>query len=76
MGHEKTETFEVDGRHYNVPMIDSGGAKMTPRSAIQEHFHNNPKDKGYTTQGEAVDAARKRSKSFDGSKYDKNTRRK
>lgn len=56
MSHEQSETIEKDGRWYNVygKKVKGKAGKVLPGE-----------EQGHMTVDEAVDAARKRSKSFD-----------
>ena len=76
MPHEKSVTYEFEGKAYNFPTVIKG-QKVSDEMAI-EAFQNRlrKKEKIDSWQGpfktikEAVDAAKKRSKSFDGTPSD------
>ena len=64
MGHERSVTFKVGGKWYNHPSIIDG--KQYDEDAVREYAKKH-KTLGtpYNTVDEAVNAARKRSQSFD-----------
>lgn len=62
MSHEKSETFEIDGRFLNVPMV---GFK-SDEEAIGNFLQSRPGVPGFKTQEEAIAAAKERSATFDG----------
>lgn len=76
MAHEQSVTFEIDGKAYNFPSVVDG-KKVSDDIAVEVFKKKlNKKEKIEPWQGpfetikEAVDAAKKRSKSFDGTPLD------
>ena len=76
MSHEQSVTYKFDGQVYNFPTVIKG-QKVSDETAI-EVFQNRLRKKEkiapwqgpFKTIKEAVDAAKKRSKSFDGTPSD------
>ncbi len=68
MSHEKTMTFgfDINGiqRFFNLPSVHQG--KTLTRDQIIEKFRKSKsKGQGFDSREEALDAAKKRSRSFD-----------
>ena len=64
MSHEKSITFGVDGKFYNVGTVRNG-KQLTPKAAIDMAIKTDSLGKGYKSKEEAVGAAVKRSRGFD-----------
>ncbi len=60
MAHEKSMTFEIDGKYYNVPSVVKG-KQLTKRKAVDLAIKNDTLGKAFNTQKEAIAAAEKRS---------------
>lgn len=69
MSHEKSITITRDGKHYNIPSVING-KQVSAREAEAYAVKNNSLGKAYNTIESAVEAAKKRSSSFDGTVYD------
>ena len=71
MAHEKSKTYEYDGRWVNIPSVEQSGenkGKPIPPDILKTHVGNKERwldNKSYSTVDEAVEAAKKRSRSFD-----------
>ena len=71
MAHEESRTFEYNGRWVNIPSVEQSGenkGKSIPPDILKTHVGDKKRgldNKSYSTVDEAVEAAKKRSRSFD-----------
>ena len=64
MSHERTITFDMDGKFFNVPSV-IGGKQVSGKKAIDFAIKNKKLGRGFTSLQNAEKAAKARSKSFD-----------
>lgn len=67
MSHEKSITIEADGKFYNIPTVIRG-EEVSTDEAVKRFRKGRLKPlggKSFSSEKEAVEAAKERSKSFD-----------
>ena len=64
MPHERTITVGINGKFFNIPTVVNG-SQLSNDQAVEHAIANKLLSVGFATQGEAVKAAQKRSRSFD-----------